>query len=74
MYNANLGELPIIPEEYAHTFSEYSALNFSQLDSKMLPEERAFIYGLLKYYHPQNVLELGVWTGGDGKHFVSHGR
>jgi predicted O-methyltransferase YrrM len=57
-----LTSLPIVPEEY--DIACYEKVDYSKCNSLMHPIERRFINGLLRYYQPQNILELGLSRGG----------
>ena len=62
MKNDNLGSLSIIPEEFEK--GHLNNIDFSTILSKMGKEERYFINGLIRYYKPTNLLEIGVFHGG----------
>ena len=49
-------------EEYCREISE--KIDWSALHSEMSPIERRFVGGLLRYFTPANVLEVGVSLGG----------
>lgn len=51
------------PEEYARDV--YERVEWEDVDSEMTDGQRRFISGLIQYYKPRNVLELGVSSGGD---------
>jgi predicted O-methyltransferase YrrM len=57
-------ELPIVPEEYDVEW--YSKVDYSVINSRMTETERRFINGLIRYYQPSSLLELGVRFGGGG--------
>jgi len=57
-----LSELPIKPEEYE--VSHYEKVDYSLLHSEMDIIELRFINGLIRYFKPQNVIEIGVSRGG----------
>jgi len=62
MKKTNLTKLPIVPEKY--DLSHFEKIDYSKLHSSMFTPERRFINGLIRYYEPQNVLEVGVYRGG----------
>ena len=62
MKQTKLSELSIIPEDYDPTI--YENIDWSTLHSEMSDIERRFIYGLIRYYEPQHMLEIGVYGGG----------
>ena len=53
-----LSALPIDPQKIGIPFSP------SFHDTDMLPNERLFVSGLIKYYEPKHILEVGVAGGG----------
>ena len=55
-------DLPMIPEEYAQ--ENYERIDWSDVDSEMSDGQRRFIHGLVQYYQPNKILELGVSAGG----------
>ena len=57
-----LSELCIKPEDCPA--DSYSEINWKYVDSEMSDGQRRFISGLVKYYEPNNVLELGISAGG----------
>ncbi|MCL2226756.1 MAG: class I SAM-dependent methyltransferase [Oscillospiraceae bacterium] len=59
----NLNELPMQPEKFSTTWLE--SVDWSKLpeSASMTMEERAFVNGLIRYYNPTEVLELGVNRG-----------
>jgi predicted O-methyltransferase YrrM len=57
-----LTSLPIVPEEY--DVAHHEKVDHAKYHSEMLPIERRFVNGLLRYYQPENVLEVGVARGG----------
>ena len=57
-----ISELPIKPEEYQKEV--YDRIDWSAVDSEMNDGQRRFISGLIQYYQPETVLELGVSSGG----------
>jgi predicted O-methyltransferase YrrM len=66
MKDATLDQLPIVPEEYETSVYETIQNFFSSSSGRheMLPEQDRFINGLIRYYRPKNILELGVLYGG----------
>lgn len=58
----SIEQLDIKPEEYAPDV--YDKINWDVIDSEMTDGQRRFISGLIQYYEPENVLELGVSAGG----------
>ncbi|MCL2839581.1 MAG: class I SAM-dependent methyltransferase [Defluviitaleaceae bacterium] len=58
----NLDSLPIIPENY--DFKHLDSIDFKLLHSEMIETERRFVNGLVRYYQPKNIIELGVSYGG----------
>ena len=62
MRNTKLSELQIAPEEYEQL--QYEKIDWSDIHSEMLDIERRFINGLIKYYEPRKILEIGVYAGG----------
>ena len=57
-----LSNLEIVPEEYEA--AHLDGIDFSSLNSEMNNIERRFINGLIRYYRPKNLLEVGVSYGG----------
>ena len=57
-----LSALPIIPEEF--DAEHLAKIDFSAVRSEMFHIERLFINGLIRYYQPKNILEIGVAFGG----------
>ena len=57
-----LNELAIKPESYE--VARYEKADWHTVFSQMSPTERRFINGLLRYYKPERVLEIGVSRGG----------
>lgn len=57
-----LTSLPIVPEEYDTKHTQET--DYEALDSRMADVERCFINGLIRYYMPTSLLEVGVATGG----------
>ena len=62
MKTTRISELPIIPENYA--VDNYKRISGMDLDILMTEEERRFINGLIQFYEPQNIIEIGVHKGG----------
>jgi len=62
MKNDNLSSLPVIPEEYE--INHLGKIDFSLINSEMNEIERRFVNGLIRYYKPENILEIGVSRGG----------
>lgn len=58
MKTTKISELPVSLEKYG----EYFEPNFQ--DTDMTEGERLFVSGLIKYYEPENILEVGVAGGG----------
>ncbi|GHU41379.1 hypothetical protein FACS1894111_03580 [Clostridia bacterium] len=65
-----ISELPIPPEEYQKEIVESLNPRISE-HPMMSPDERYFLNGLLAYYKPTNVLELGV-NFGEGSAQILH--
>jgi predicted O-methyltransferase YrrM len=61
MKNTKLSELPIVPEEYET--ERFGEIQDSKLLVHMTLKERLFINGLIRYYKPDNILEIGVHRG-----------
>ena len=61
MRTDNLLSLKIVPELYEADRLEL--IDFTKLHSEMMAVERQFINGLLRYYKPNRVLEVGVSRG-----------
>ncbi len=55
-------DLPMIREEYVQ--EDYERIDWSDVDSEMSDGQRRFIHGLVQYYQPNKILELGVSAGG----------
>ena len=68
MKKAILTDLPLIPEEYGTDYffdANISAITAPvEILSEMAIVERKFINGLVRYYEPESVLEIGVSGGG----------
>jgi len=62
MKTTNIVGLPIIPEKYE--VDHYARVDYTDLHSEMTDSERRFINGLIRWYEPENVLEIGVARGG----------
>lgn len=62
MKSTILTELPLVPEQFDSNMLDM--VDWSKIQSFMGSGERAFINGLIRYYHPEHVLELGVYYGG----------
>lgn len=67
MKKDNLIDIPIVPEEYGTDC--FHGIDIIKDDPKMVLSEmfdveRKFINGLIRYYEPENVLEVGVSGGG----------
>ena len=62
MKNTKISELPMIPEKYET--DHYAQIDYVDLQSEMTDEERRFINGLIRWYEPENILEIGVSRGG----------
>lgn len=65
METTRLLELPIIPEKYGKEFAPVFH------DTDMTRDERLFISGLIKYYKPKNILEIGVAGGGGSANILN---
>jgi hypothetical protein len=57
-----ISALPIVPEKYE--VSHYDEIDYQELHSEMAIIERKFINGLIRWYQPRNILEIGVCAGG----------
>ncbi|MCL2078882.1 MAG: hypothetical protein FWH17_03455 [Oscillospiraceae bacterium] len=62
MKKTKLPELPIVPEKYG--CEVYERIDWSAITSWMTDAERKLINGLIQYYQPENVLEVGIAAGG----------
>ena len=62
MKPTNISELPIVPEEYET--SHYAQVDYNSVYSEMTDGEWRFINGLIRWYEPENILEIGVSRGG----------
>ncbi|MEY8338952.1 class I SAM-dependent methyltransferase [Lachnospiraceae bacterium 62-35] len=62
MKAVSISDLPIVPEEYGKEI--YERIDWTVVDSEMTDGQRRFINGLIQYYCPERVLELGVSAGG----------
>ena len=61
MKMTKISELPIIPENYA--VENYMRISNMDIKIHMTENERRFINGLISFYEPQNILEVGVHRG-----------
>lgn len=57
-----ISELPIMPEEYGKEI--YERIDWTDVEPEMEDNQRRFINGLIQYYQPEKILELGVSAGG----------
>lgn len=62
MKTTKISKLSFLPEEYGKKI--YEKIDWSVIDSEMTDGQRRFINGLVQYYKPNKVLELGVSAGG----------
>lgn len=62
MKSTLISNLQIKPETYAEDV--YYQVDWECVESEMSEGERKFVNGLIQYYQPENVLELGVSAGG----------
>ncbi|MDR2571328.1 MAG: class I SAM-dependent methyltransferase [Oscillospiraceae bacterium] len=62
MKKENLSLISVIPEE--HDVKHFDNIDFSRIRSEMNADERLFVNGLIRYYQPESVLEIGVSGGG----------
>ena len=62
MKTTKISELPIVPEQYGAEV--YEKVDWTDVHAEMTDGERRFINGLIQYYQPENVLEIGVALGG----------
>lgn len=62
MKSTLISNLSIKPETYAEDV--YNQVDWECVESEMSEGERKFVNGLIQYYQPENVLELGVSAGG----------
>jgi predicted O-methyltransferase YrrM len=75
MKTTKISELPIDPENY--DVEHYAKVNYADivnltdagngafgLGSLMIDAERRFINGLIRYYRPRGIIEIGVFKGG----------
>ena len=62
MRQENISSISIIPEEY--DVQHWERIDLSILHSEMTYIEQRFINGLIRYYKPKNILEVGVSRGG----------
>lgn len=65
MKTTKISQLPVRPEEYGEHFEP----NFQ--DTDMTKEERLFVSGLIKFYEPENILEVGVAGGGNSANILN---
>ena len=65
MKTTKISQLPVRPEEYGEHFEP----NFQ--DTDMTKEERLFVSGLIKFYAPENILEVGVAGGGNSVNILN---
>lgn len=65
MKTTKISQLPVRPEKYGEHFEP----NFQ--DTDMTKEERLFVSGLIKYYEPENILEVGVAGGGNSANILN---
>ncbi|MDR1320087.1 MAG: class I SAM-dependent methyltransferase [Gracilibacteraceae bacterium] len=62
MKTTKLSGLTIVPENYET--QRCNQINWAQIHSEMTGAERRFINGLITYYQPGKILEIGVCAGG----------
>lgn len=62
MKKAVISDLPILPEEYGKEI--YEQVDWASIESEMNDNQRRFINGLIQFYQPEKILELGVSAGG----------
>ena len=62
MKTDDISSLGIVPEEYDSRIME--SIDFVSLHSEMNDTERRFVNGLIRYYRPKSLIELGVSYGG----------
>jgi predicted O-methyltransferase YrrM len=62
MKTTKISELPIVPEHYA--VENHMKISDMDLDILMTKNERLFINGLIQFYEPQNIIEIGIHRGG----------
>ena len=62
MKATGISELPIVPEQ--HGSEVYERINGANVYPEMTDGEQRFINGLIQYYRPENILEVGVSVGG----------
>lgn len=65
MKTTKISQLPVRPDEYGEHFEP----NFQ--DTDMTKEERLFVSGLIKFYEPENILEVGVAGGGNSANILN---
>ena len=61
MNKTNISEIQIVPEEYCRHV--YESIDWKFIKPEMTDEERRFINGLIMFYQPKSVLEIGVSAG-----------
>lgn len=62
MKTTKLSQLGIVPEEY--DIDHCRNVDYTDIHSEMSDCERQFVSGLIRYYEPSNIIELGVSRGG----------
>jgi predicted O-methyltransferase YrrM len=62
MKDIRLNEIDIAPEKF--DTENYQKIDYSGIHSEMSDIERRFVHGLIRYYEPQNIIEVGVAHGG----------
>lgn len=65
MKTVKILEIPVVPERYGECFEPCFE------DTDMTKEERLFVSGLIKYYEPENILEIGVAGGGNSANILN---
>lgn len=55
-------EIPIIPKQY--DLENYDRVDRSLFKSEMMDCKRRFVHGLILYYQHENILEVGIASGG----------
>lgn len=65
MKNTKISELPLKPEDVGIDYTP------SFVDTDMTKAERLFVSGLIKYYEPRNILEVGVAGGGGSANILN---
>ncbi|GHU18444.1 hypothetical protein FACS189475_03920 [Betaproteobacteria bacterium] len=61
MKSTRISALPIIPEQYGGLPHDYD--NIPNFLNQMTIDERRFVSGLIRYYEPDMLLEIGVFRG-----------